>query len=64
MGIRSELWFDDSVKGTEQPKSCITLSKHEKKEFYGFLKNVKVSSSYSTNISRVISFPDLKVALV
>jgi hypothetical protein len=56
------LWLDDSVKGTELPTSCITLSKHEKKEFCGFLKNVKVPSGYSTNVSRLISFPYLKVA--
>jgi hypothetical protein len=55
------LWLNDSVKGTELPTSCITLSKHEK-EFYGFLKNVKLPSGYSTNVSRLISFPDLKVA--
>jgi hypothetical protein len=55
------LWLDDSVKGTELPTSCITLSKHEK-EFCGFLKNVKVPSGYSTNVSRLISFPYLKVA--
>jgi hypothetical protein len=62
MEIRLELWLDDSVKGTELPTSCITLLKHEKKEFCGFLKNVKVPSGYSTNVSRLISFPDLKVA--
>jgi hypothetical protein len=62
MGIRLELWLDDSVKGTELPTSCITLSKHEKKEFCGFLKNMKVPFSYSTNISRLISFPYPKVA--
>jgi hypothetical protein len=62
--INPELWLDDSVKGTELPTSCITLSKHEKKEFYGLLKNVKVPSGYSTNVSRLISFPDLKVAPV
>jgi hypothetical protein len=50
MGIRPELWLDDSVKGIELPTSCITLSKHEN-EF----------SSYSTNVSRLISFTDLKV---
>jgi hypothetical protein len=61
MGIRKELWLDDAVKGMELPTSCITLSKHEK-EFCGFFKNVKVSSGYSTNVSRLISFPDLKVA--
>jgi hypothetical protein len=62
--INPELWLDDSVKGTELPTSYITLSKHEKKEFYGFLKNVKEPSGYSTNVSRLISFPDLKVAPV
>jgi hypothetical protein len=61
MEIRPELWLDDSVKGTELPTSCITLSNHE--EFCGFLKNVKVSSSDLTNVSRLISLPDLKVAL-
>jgi hypothetical protein len=38
MGIRPELWLDDSVKLMEQPTSRITLLKHEKKEFCGFLK--------------------------
>jgi hypothetical protein len=62
MGIRLKLWLDDLVKGMELPTSCITLSKHEKKEFCAFLKNVEVPSSYSTNVSRLISFPDIKVA--
>jgi hypothetical protein len=53
MGISLELWLDDSVKGTELPTSCITLSKHEK-EFCGFLKNVKVPSGYSTNVSSLM----------
>jgi hypothetical protein len=50
MGIRPELWLDDSVKGMKLPTSCITLLKHEKKEFCGFFKKVKVSSGYSTNV--------------
>jgi hypothetical protein len=62
MGIRPELWLDDSVKGTNLPTSCITLSKHEKKEFYVYLKNMKVPSGCSMNVSRLISFSDLKVA--
>jgi hypothetical protein len=61
VGIRSELWLDDSVKGTELHTSCFTLSKHEK-DFCGFLKNVKVPSGYSTNVSRLISLLDIKVA--
>jgi hypothetical protein len=50
MEIRPELWLDDSVKGTELHTSCITLSKLEKKEFCGFLKNVKVPSGHSMNV--------------
>jgi hypothetical protein len=61
IGIRQELWFDDFIKGMELPTSCITLSKNVK-EFCGFLKNVKVPSSYSTNVSRLISLPELKIA--
>jgi hypothetical protein len=62
IGIRQELWLDDSVKRIELPTSCSTLSKYENNEFCGFLKNVKVPSSYSMNVSRLILFPDLKVA--
>jgi hypothetical protein len=61
MGIRPELWLDDSIKGTKLSTSCITLSKHDK-EFCGFLKKAKVPTNYLMNISRLISFPDLKVA--
>jgi hypothetical protein len=61
MGIRKELWLDDFIKGTELPTSCITLSKNEK-EFCGFLKNVKVPSDYSMNVSRLISLLELKIA--
>jgi hypothetical protein len=62
MRIMPELWLDNSVKEMELPTSCITLSKHEKNEFCGFLKNVKVPSGYSMNVSRLILFLDLKVA--
>jgi hypothetical protein len=61
MGIMQELWLDDFINGTELPTSCITLSKN-KKEFCGFLKNVKVTSGYSMNVSRLISLPELKIA--
>jgi hypothetical protein len=62
MEIRQELWLDDFVKGIELPTSCITLSKNEKNEFCGFLKNMKVPSGYSTNVSRLISLLELKIA--
>jgi hypothetical protein len=60
MVIRLELWLDDMIKGTELPTSCNILSRH--KEFCGFLKNVKVPSGYLTNVSILLSFPNLKVA--
>jgi hypothetical protein len=62
MEIRLELWLDDSIKGMELPTSCITILKHEKNKFCGFLKNVKVPFGYPTNVSRLILFPYLKVA--
>jgi hypothetical protein len=42
MGIRQELWLDDSVKGTELSTSCITHSKHEK-EFFWVLEKYESS---------------------
>jgi hypothetical protein len=63
MGIRPVLWLDDLVKGMELPTSCIGLSKHNKKEFCWFSKNVKVPSGYSMNVSRILSLLDPKVAL-
>ena len=70
MGIRPELCTadDDSdteiekLKDKELPIACITLSKNEKKEFCQFLKSVKVPSGYSTNVSRLVSLMDLKLA--
>jgi hypothetical protein len=62
MRIRQELWLDDFVEGTELPTSCITLSKNEKNEFCRFLKNENVPSSYSMNVSMLISLPELKIA--
>jgi hypothetical protein len=45
MGISPKLWLDDSIKGIELLTSCITLSKHEKEEFCGFLKDEKIPST-------------------
>jgi hypothetical protein len=61
IGMRPELWLDDSVKGTELPIPFIIISKHEN-GLCGFLKNVKILSDYSSNVSRLISLPDLNPA--
>jgi hypothetical protein len=63
MGITPELWLDESVKGIELSTSCITISKYEKKEFCGLLKNVKVPSGYSTNVSMLNLLRYLNLAL-
>jgi hypothetical protein len=42
MGIRPDLWLDDSVKGMKLPTSCITLSKHDK-EFCWILEKCESS---------------------
>jgi hypothetical protein len=42
MGIRSELWLDDYVKGMELLTLCTTLLKYEE-EFCGFLKKYENS---------------------
>jgi hypothetical protein len=57
MGIRPELWLNDSVKGTKLPTSCITLLKHAK-EFCWFFK--KSESTIRLLDERL--FSDLKVA--
>jgi hypothetical protein len=62
MRIREELWLDGFIKGTKLRTSCITLSKNEKKKFCGFLKNEKVPSGYSMNVSTLLSLPELKIA--
>jgi hypothetical protein len=46
MGIRSELWLDDSVKRNE--------TTHIMQQFCGFLKNVELPSGYLKNISSLI----------
>ena len=54
---------DSDAEITKLPTYCITLSKIQKKEFYEFLHSVKVPFGYSTNVEKLVSLIDLKLAL-
>jgi hypothetical protein len=58
LGIRPELRHDGT--GT-QPSACaINLTKEEKKELCDFLRTVKVPSSYSSNIRKLVHAKEQK----
>jgi hypothetical protein len=47
LGIRSEVYVEETETGTNLPVAATTLSKAERKEFCQFLHNLKVPSCYS-----------------
>jgi hypothetical protein len=49
LGIRPELYAEETEMGTNLPVAATTLSRAERKEFYQFLHNLNVSSGYSSN---------------
>jgi len=61
MGIRQQLHPQPQGRRTYLPPACYTMSMKEKKQFCHYLKNVKVSQGYSSNIKRIVSVNDLKL---
>jgi hypothetical protein len=61
MGIRKELAPISSPKGFYLPPACYTMSKDEKIKFCKCLHEIKVPSSYSANIKRLVSLKDCKL---
>jgi hypothetical protein len=61
LGIRSELYVEETKTGTNLPVGATTLSKVERKEFCQFLQDLKVSSCYSSNFKRLVSVKDMKM---
>jgi hypothetical protein len=55
LGIRPELYVEETEMGTNLPVAATTLSKVERKEFCQFLHDLKVPSSYSSNFKRLVS---------
>jgi hypothetical protein len=47
LGIRPELYAEETKMGTNLPVAATTLSKVERKEFCQFLHDLKVPSGYS-----------------
>jgi hypothetical protein len=61
MGIRPELYAEETDTGTDLPVAATTLSKTERKEFCEFLHGLKVPSGYSSNFKRLVSVKDMKM---
>jgi hypothetical protein len=61
LGIRLELYVEQTETGTNLPIVATTLSKAERKEFCQFLHDLEVSSGYSSNFKRLVWVNDMKM---
>jgi hypothetical protein len=61
LGIRPELYVEETETGTNLPVAATTLSKAEIKEFCQFLQDLKVPSGYSSNFKRLVPVKDMKM---
>nr|GFA52587.1 hypothetical protein [Tanacetum cinerariifolium] len=62
MGIRLQLApKEKGQRGTYLPPACYTMSKVEKTQFCECLRGIKVPSSYSANIKKLVSVQDCKL---
>jgi hypothetical protein len=61
LGIRPELYAEETEMGTDLPVAATTMSKVERKEFCQFLHDLKVPSGYTSNFKRLVSVKDMKM---
>jgi hypothetical protein len=61
LGIRPELYVEETETGTNLSVAETTLSKAERKKFCQFLHGLKVPSGYSSNFKRLVSVKDMKM---
>jgi hypothetical protein len=61
LGIRLELYAEETETGTDLPVAATTLSKAERKEFCHILHDLKVPSGYSSNFTSLVSVKDKKM---
>jgi hypothetical protein len=61
LGIRPELYAEETETGTNLLVAATTLSRAERKEFCQFLHYLKVPSGYSSNFKRLVSVKDMKM---
>jgi hypothetical protein len=55
LGIRPELYAEETEMGTNLPVAATTLSKEGRKEFCQLLHDLKVPLGYSSNFKRLVS---------
>jgi len=55
LGIRQRLQPIEKEKHVELPAACYALSSSEKLKVFSFMKNLKVSDSFSSNIARCVT---------
>jgi hypothetical protein len=60
LGIRSELYAEETETRTNLLVAATTLSKAERKEFCQLLHDLKVPSGYSSNFKRLGPVKDMK----
>jgi hypothetical protein len=61
LGIRPELYAEETKTGTNLLVAATTLSKAKRKKFYQFLHDLKVPSGYSSNFKRLVLVKDMKM---
>jgi hypothetical protein len=61
LGIRLDLYAEETETGTNLPVAATTLSKAERKGFCQFLHVLKVPSGYSSNFKRLVSVEEMKM---
>jgi hypothetical protein len=63
LGIRPELYAEETETRTNLPFAATTLSKVERKDFCQFLHDLKVPSGYSSNFKRLVLVKDMEMNL-
>jgi hypothetical protein len=61
LGIKKELQFRETGDSCKMPHAQYTLSKEQKKAFCDFLREVKFSDGFASNISRCLNVDGTKV---
>jgi hypothetical protein len=61
LGIKKELQFRETGDSCQMPHTQYTLSKEQKKAFCDFLREVKFSDGFTSNISRCLNADGTKV---
>jgi hypothetical protein len=61
LGIRLELYAEETKTGTNLPVVATTSSKADRKELCQFLHDLKVPLGYSSDFKRLVSVKDMKM---